>query len=172
MTVEMVTRTIQLILAPVVMISACSITLTGLLNHYNEINHRVRAMTHERIDLLRSTGQRLAAAFAAADEFTRERLDQIDQQLPVLLHRHMLIRNAMLSIYSAILVFIVNMFVIALAAISQTDWLSSVTLICFLIGMIVLFAGVLFVVFEVHLSQRAIEYETRRVLQLGRETNH
>ena len=49
MNAEMVARIIQLILAPVVMISACAILESGLLGHYASINARLRNMTHERL---------------------------------------------------------------------------------------------------------------------------
>ena len=52
MSAETVTRTIQLILAPVVMLSACSVFVGGVLAHYAAINDRIRTMVHERLELL------------------------------------------------------------------------------------------------------------------------
>ena len=54
MSAENVTRTIQLILAPVVMITACALLLNGLLSRYDALNARLRIMGRERLDLLRT----------------------------------------------------------------------------------------------------------------------
>ncbi len=54
MTPEAIGRTIQLILAPVVMFSACSIFVGGVLSHYTAVGDRIRALTHERLEVLRS----------------------------------------------------------------------------------------------------------------------
>jgi Flp pilus assembly protein TadB len=163
----MIARTIQSILAPVVMITACAILLTGLLGHYAAINARLRAMSRERIDLLRNSGHPLVESIRALDEFSRERLDQIDTQLPTLLQRHKLIHDAVQSLYAAILVFLISMLVIALAVVSDVAWLSSMAVICFVFGMLTLFVGVVITLREVRISHQAIEFEARRVLQLG-----
>jgi hypothetical protein len=47
MSAEMVARTIQLIIAPVVMVTTCSILLGGLLSHYAALNDRLRGMARE-----------------------------------------------------------------------------------------------------------------------------
>ena len=52
MSAETVTGTIQLILAPVVMVSACAIFVSGLLTHYEAINGRMRRMVSERREIL------------------------------------------------------------------------------------------------------------------------
>jgi len=56
MNTEMVTRIIQTIIAPVVMVNACAILLGGLVSHSNAINDRLRAMARERIEMLRALG--------------------------------------------------------------------------------------------------------------------
>ena len=88
MSAETVTRTIQLILAPVVMLSACSVFVGGVLAHYAAINDRIRTLVHERLELLRS---------ARDDLLIADRLDQVDAQLPALLHRHGLVHHFLLA---------------------------------------------------------------------------
>src|SRR4051812_48031474 len=80
MDVEMVAKNLQLIIAPVVMISSCALLLTGLLGRYAAVNDRLRAMARERLDLWHSD--------IDGDGFKTERLHQIDQQIPDLLRRH------------------------------------------------------------------------------------
>ena len=77
MSPEAIGRTIQLILAPVVMFSACSVFVGGVLNHYTSVGDRIRALTRERLELLRAGKSTLGL----------ERLDEIDTQLPELLHK-------------------------------------------------------------------------------------
>jgi uncharacterized protein DUF2721 len=167
MTSETVARTIQTILAPVVMVTTCSIMLGGLLSHYAAINDRLRTMAHERLELLRAIGWKTAPS-ADVDAFTSERMSEIDAQMPELLRRHKLVRDAVLMVYSAILIFVANMFVIALAAALNSEAISTAALVIFLFGTAILFVGVLFTIVEIRQSHRAIAYEARRVLDLGR----
>ena len=162
MNAEMVTRIIQTIIAPVVMVNACAILLGGLLNHSAAINDRLRGMARERIAMLRESGA------AKADRLLAERLDEIDTQMPDLLHRLGLIRAAIMSVYGAILLLVVDMLVIALAVVSATDWLTTAVLIVFLAGTGALFFGVVLIVLEARQSQRAIRFEVQRVLALPR----
>lgn len=162
MNAEMVTRIIQTIIAPVVMVNACAILLGGLLNHSAAINDRLRGMARERIEMLRALGA------AEADRLLAERLDEIDTQMPDLLHRLGLIRAAIMSVYGAILLLVVDMLVIALAVVSATDWLTTAVLIVFLAGIGALFFGVVLIVLEARQSQRAIRFEVQRVLALPR----
>ena len=153
----MITMMIQLILAPVVMVTACAILLNGLLGHYAAINDRLRAMSRERIGLLRMMD---------GGVLTAERLREIDGQMPDLLRRHKLIRDAVLTIYLAILIFIVSMFVIAVVAATNSDGTALAALIIFLAGTATLLVGVLLTAAEVSISHWAIQYEARRILAL------
>ena len=166
MNAEMVARTIQMILAPVVMVTACAITLGGLQGHYAAINDRLRAMARERLDLLRAAGSNVAAGLTA-DSFTAERLQEIDTQIPDLLHRHKVMRDSVLSIYTAMSIFVACMFVIAWAAAAESTLLANAALIVFLTGTGALLLGVLLAAVEIRTSHRAIEYEVRRVSSLG-----
>ena len=163
MSAEMVARTIQLIIAPVVMVTTCSIMLGGLLGHYATVNDRLRAMSRERLYLLRMARTKAAAA----DPIALERLDEIDSQVPELLRRHKLVRDAVLAVYCAILVFVADMFVIAVSAVVDYPWIASLVLIVFLTGTAALLLGVLLMAREIRSSHRAVEFEARRVLALG-----
>jgi len=118
-------------------------------------------MDQERLDLLRSTGQSLDRALAGADEFTAERLGQIDTQLPLLLRRHQLIRNALLFVYDAIVVFVASMLVIAVATITQSDYVAFAALVVFLLGMGAFLIGML-------ITSNEVAFEVGRVLDLGK----
>jgi hypothetical protein len=165
MSVPTVASTIQLILAPAVMVTACAVLLGGLLSRYAAINERLRAHARERLDLLRQAN----AGEPTADSFIPERLQEIDNQIPDLLHRHRLERDAVLSAYCSVLVFIVTMFVIAVAAAANSAVASTLALFLFLLGTGIMFLGVLLTAVEVRESQRAVEYEVRRVAGLSPE---
>ena len=114
MDIAMVTNTIQLILAPVVIITACAIAVGGFWDHYAAISDRLRALTHERLKLLQKDAAR-AAAPAATHAYVAARLGEIGAQLPDLLRRLRLVRNAVVATYAGVGVLVLDMYVIALA---------------------------------------------------------
>jgi hypothetical protein len=166
MSIEMVARTIQYILAPVVMITACAILQSGLLGHYAEINTRLRALNHERFELVMG-GRTAGAALAGGISYETERLREIDHQMPGLLHRLRLVRDSSLVIYAAVFFFIVDMGVIGAAILSSTTGLANLALAVFLVGLVALLWGILLIVVEIRGSHRAVEYEVERVLNLA-----
>ena len=158
MSAETVTRTIQLILAPVVMVSACAIFVGGLLSHYEAINLRMRTMTRERLELLRSS--------VNPDRLANERLAELDVQLPQLLRRHGLVHHALLAAYSGILILVASMCAIALSAVTLTDWLVGLVLAMFVAGILAILLSVVWIAIEVRSSQRAVAFEVQSVLRL------
>ena len=167
MPAQTIANTIQLIIAPVVMVTACAIILSGLLTHYAAVNDRLRLMTRERLDLLRALRLETGNP-GGVDPYTVERLDQIDRQMPELLNRHQFIRQAVLAMYSAILIFILSMFVIAIAVMTNAPLLATAALAVFLAGTAALLVSVLLVVLEIRVSHRTLQYEVERVLSLHR----
>jgi hypothetical protein len=156
---ELFARAVQLVLAPVVMISSAAVILNGLLAHYGEVNGRIRTMNRERFDLVRTLA-------AADDQLCVERLAEIDHQLPDLLHRHRLIHDGILAIYYAIVVLVLSMFAVAAAALSDIPWLSLGVLALLLVGTLVLLYGVLLTTLEIRVGRRSIVYESEQSLQL------
>jgi len=156
---DLFARAVQLVLAPVVMISSAAVILNGLLAHYGEVNGRIRTMNRERFDLVRTLA-------AADDQLCVERLAEIDHQLPDLLHRHRLIHDGILAIYYAIVVLVLSMFAVAAAALSDISWLSLGVLALLLVGTLVLLYGVLLTTLEIRVGRRSIVYESEQSLQL------
>ena len=164
---EMVTRTIQLIIAPVVMITSCCILTTGLLAHYSSIGERLHEMVRERAQLLRGAG-----AGERSELVADQRLQDIDEQLPSLLRHHWLMRTSLGGVFSAIAFFIVDMFIIAITVISNPLGLSGAILIVFLSGVISLLAGVIAALLDIHLSHKIHSFEMRHILSLDGKTSH
>lgn len=162
-----VARTIQLILAPVVMVTASGIIVGALLPRYDAISNRLRAMARERFDLLRGFGPDFPTAMREADLITRERLHQIDYQVPNLLRRHKLMRNAVQTIYVAILIFIASMFVIALASLHDSSLTATIALGFFLAGTGLFLTGLAISAREMFVSHDVVQFEAIRMLQAG-----
>lgn len=158
MSASSVSETIQLIIAPVVLITACGLIESGILGRYTSLGQRIRSLTHERLDLLSSGKEK--------EYFWMERMQEIDRQIPLLIQRHQLLQNASLLIYSSISVFIFSMFAIAIAVTSNLSVIATLSLFLFMLGTMVLCLGVFFVTQEIRISHQAICYETHRVLSL------
>jgi hypothetical protein len=166
MTAETVSRTIMLILAPVVMFSACSIFVGGILSHYTAIGDRIRALTRERLEVVRNL-RTMPDAPDGARAIALERLEEIDGQLPDLLGRHRLVHHAALAVYAGIGIFILTMCVIALTAAVSADWVAVVVFGVFVVGVLATLLGVLLITLEVRTSRHALQYEVRRVIRLA-----
>ena len=157
MTADEITRIIQLILAPVVMVTACAITLSGLFGHTQAVNDRLRLLARERLDLLHQSTD---------DALWHERLTEIDYQMPLLLRRHQLLRNALLTIETGVAVFVASMLAIAGAATSGSSMIAQLVLGLFLLGTLLLLAGVVMSALEIRVSHGAVDWEVRRVMSL------
>lgn len=155
-----IAQTIQLIIAPVVLITACMLFQNGVLVRYSSLGQRIRALAHERFELLRFG--------KVEDTFGLERLQVIDRQLPLLIRRHRLIQKALLVIYSAIAIFILTMFAIALTVALNATAIATITLALFLVGTGVLLMGIFFTALEIRISHQALCYEVHQITSLGK----
>jgi len=158
---EMVARTIQLIIAPAVMITSCCIFTNGLLVHYAAIGDRLRLTVRERVDLLRET-----EAGKMPSVIAQERLEDIDFQIPNLLRHHLLVRTSLAGTFIAIIIYILDMFVIAYSVLSNQTGLYSTILVVFLLGVACQLIGVLYSVFDAYMSHKIYAYESRHAMLL------
>lgn len=164
MSAQTVAQTIQLILAPVVMITACAFITNGLMSRFTRINDRMRMLARERFDLLRTATQDV---HARDDLFFQQRLSETDNQLPRLLQRHQLLRNALLLLYCAMATFIVDMFVIGTSALFNLELFASIALVIFLVGVALVFATVLLEILEVIRSHHGLNDEVQKISELA-----
>lgn len=158
MDIAMVTRTIQLVLAPVLIITACAIMVDGFLGRYAAISDRLRALTRERLELLRGD---------SAHAYTTERLFEIGVQFPDLLRRLRLMQGAVLYGYGGVAVLILDMFVIALAVATGSRGTATLALGLFLLGTTGLLLGTLLAVLEVRTSHLSVSDEAKRVAAIS-----
>lgn len=127
----------------------------------------MRAMHHERLELLQELEHTTSSV--SSDGFSTHRINEIETQLPRLLKRHKLLRNAVLAENMAIALFITSMFVIALAALTNSFLIATAALLIFLIGTGVLLVGVIITTLELSRSQREVTYEIQDGLKLRKE---
>lgn len=167
MTAADLARIIQIILAPVVMITSCGIIVGGILSQHTSINDRLRALARERLDLLTASDGTLNLSQALTHHAQAERLGEIDVQIPLLMRRHYLVRNAALALYSAIAILVISMFAIALAIIESGPILRTIALGIFLLGTASALVGIILMAYELRISHNAVHYEVQRVLDLG-----
>lgn len=151
-----IAQTIQLIIAPVVLITACALIQNAVLGRYSTVGQYMRSLALERLNLLRSN----------EDAYYLERLEEIDRQIPLLTRRHHLLQNTVLVVYTSMSIFLVSMFAIALAVAFNSRTTATFTLGLFLIGTGVLLFGVVLTALEIRMSHRAICYEVWRIASL------
>lgn len=169
MTLDTIIRTIQLMLAPVVMVTACSTYITMLADDYQFIVSSIRNMSRERLKLLQPTSSSDAgSSLSMVDAASEERLHEIENELPSLLQRHGFIRSALLCINAAILIFITSMFLIAVAEFTNILPGAFIALLTFLAGVGTILIGVVQVIRDNSRSHRDVVYEALRSLKFGR----
>ncbi len=151
---------------PVVLITTGGILCNGLLIMYGEVNDRMRAMDHERWQLLTGPG----GSVLTPDQVPasgHERLAEIDRQLPMLLRRHGLLHYAVLLIFCALVVLVVSVIAIAVAVTTHSAAFATAALALVLGGTAVMLVGLLSAARSMAISRTAIRYEVDRTLALG-----
>jgi hypothetical protein len=157
---------VQAMVAPVVLVTAAAILSGALLTMYTSIDARMRAMNNERLDIFTDdAGALLTTVDMPAS--ARERLSQLDHQLPLLLRRHRLLHNAVLLIFAGVSILVLSVIAIGVAVTSPSDTVGTVALALVLLGTVTLLAGLLLSARSIMISQDAIDYEVARVLSLG-----
>ena len=154
-------ETIQLILAPVVMISSCALLLTSLGARYSHVLNRLHTLAHEQFDLLQQQPNS-----GDVFDFNQERLQELDIQLPGLLKHHRNLHNAILLLYLSITLFLGSMFALACAAAISLYWMEVVALLVFLAGVGLLFAGISLTALDFRTSHCLLQGEVRRLCRL------
>jgi hypothetical protein len=158
---------IQAMVVPAVLITTSAILAGGIATTYAAVNDRMRTMTAQRLDALTDADGILDRAQNTSPR-SRERISEIDRQLPVLLTRHHLLRRALLLNYTAVLVLVLSVTAIALAVGDHSSGLGITALILVIAGTVTLLLAVTLMAQSVRTSSSAIDYEVRRVLTLGK----
>ena len=137
-------------LAPGIMISACGLLLLGMNNKYSLVVNRIRTLNNE---------------FRQLNKENIERRDCILMQLPLLIERMKLIRNAVWLYTIAIGMFLFSCFFLGMYLLNGKTFLSTISsLTLFIIALLAVFLGVLYAAKEVRLGYKIISIETKNIL--------
>lgn len=169
MDITNLTQIISLIVAPVVMISCCILFLNGQLQRYDSLSVRMRSMTQERFELLRSAASSPDGTIDTMDDFCKMRLNEIEIQLPHLLKRHKLIHDAAMLIGIAVLIFVISMFLLAIAAIQSSAHMAFISFVTFIGGVAIVWLGGMIILYELNKSHLSVRYEVMHSLSLGKK---
>lgn len=156
MNAESVIQIIQALLTPVLMISACGLLVLTIQNRYGRLNDRLRGLTREKMKLL-----------SEKTDSAKSHISTIEQQIPELLKRNKFLRNALVAIFSAVTLFILVIFFIALAILYDVPFTAHLSLAAFLFGLIAIFCSMSYVLAELYISHKAVTHETENLISMA-----
>lgn len=156
---------ISAMVAPVVLITASSIFANGLHAMYVNLYNHLRTLTHERLDVL-ADDQGALRSPADLSDIGRERLHQLDRQLPHMLHRLRVLRDAALAIYVSVGFQVLAVIAIGIAVVQDSESWGAVALGLVLAGTVVLLAGLVLSGRFIAKSSDAITYAVQRTQRL------
>ncbi len=157
--VRMLAESIQPLLAPVVLVSACGLLTLSMNARTMTVKGRLREFHLERLEL----GDTVAAAGRATDN-QRLRFESLGMQSGHLMRRLGLLRAALVGLVSGIVLLLVCMLLIGLSA--QVSAAAAVAYGVFIAGVCsVLVAMVLFLA-ELRIALAEVRWEHERVMRL------
>jgi hypothetical protein len=149
-------KTIQLMLAPAVMISACGLLLLGISNKYSSITNRLRILNEER----RRHHNKMNSD-KELDYFETTRLQSISRQLQQLLFRLKLVRNVILFYVLGLFLFIFTSLFIGIDIFLNTKITDYIALSTFILGLISVGIGLIYSLTETLKGYKILELEIK-----------
>lgn len=144
---------IQTMLVPGIMVSACGLLLLGMNNKYSLIVNRVRLLKQEERNLCASPDTPEGDARSA----------NVALQLPLLLIRLKLVRNAVFSYSIAVAFFIFASLLIGVHYVSDSRLVHLFIIAAFLAGMGCVLLGIIYAAIEVRRGYDIIRIETGNI---------
>ena len=149
-------QAIQAILAPALGISAVGLLLLSLSNRYSTIINRIRLLNDEKRKFSRHIGDKGDLSYPDNVRFM-----SIMKQTKELLIRSRYVRNAILSMQTAIGLFVLSSVTIALNLFVNAEIIRTIPLIVFILGMLSVLVGIIFYGMEVYRSFKIILLEVK-----------
>lgn len=145
-------QTIQAILAPALMISACGLLLLGLNNRYTTVVNRIRLLNDEKRRKL-SDPEGIDREYVDALRF-----ESVMRQIPSLLIRANHLRRALIFLWLAVVSCLISsVFLGAGLFISANGAVLAVWI--FMFGLLAAAAGVVFALFDITLAYKVLKLE-------------
>ena len=151
-----IVMTIQAILAPALGISATGLLLLGLTNRYSSMVNRIRLLNEEKRKYMNYIVEKGELLY-----IENVRLASITKQLKDLLYRSRLARNSILSIQSAIILFVLTSVIIGVNIFFFNYFVETLALMLFLTGMLFVLVGILFASWEIYNSYKIAVLEVK-----------
>jgi len=145
---------IQAMLAPGLGISAVGLLLLGFSNRYTALINRIRLLNDEKRRFLKVLAEGRHLEYAENTRYM-----SVSQQIKELSSRTGLLRNAILSLETAIALFVLASISIGVGFFADSQKVQGVSLVLFLAGMVSVFISMLFAASEVRRSYRIIMIE-------------
>ncbi len=149
-------KTIQLMLAPAVMISACGLLLLGISNKYSSVTNRLRILNEER----RRHHNKMNSG-AELDYLETTRLQSVSRQLDDLLGRLKLVRNVILFYVLGLFLFIFTSLLIGVDIFLNTKITDYFALSTFILGLVCVGIGLIFSLTETLKGYKILELEIK-----------
>ncbi len=154
-----VLKVIQMLVAPVVIISANGLICLALYNRLAAIVTRARTFTKERFDsVTRLSALPLEHQNGIEARRLRQRIDALDDQVRHILSRARIVRNALLLLLTTVVSMLICSIFLGMSIL--VDWLALTSLAVFVAGLLVMIAGVVLAMVEL---ARALEPVTLEV---------
>jgi len=152
-------QAISAMVAPVVLLTVGGLLANGLWFSYTGAGQAMRDMTRERLEIRRGMVHETRDEALDVD---RERLEEIDVQLPILLQRYKITRSALLILYCGVVVLGLSVITIAIAVGQHNEATANVALGLVLAGTVILVTGLGVAAVSVAGSATAIKYAVDR----------
>ncbi len=144
-------QSIQAILAPAVMVSACALFLLGLSARYIAVITRIRLLNDEK--------RQLRLGQTTLPDHDRDRLLSVQHQLSVLQRAIWFLRNAILAQVSAACFFVLTSCSIAAHFLLDVHPAEEFSLFLFMMGLLLLLAGITCLGIDIFVSYAVISLE-------------
>jgi len=145
---------IQAMLAPAIGISAVGLLLLSLSSRYSTIINRIRLLNDERRRYVRLIEENAEPSYAE-----KVRHMSVVNQSRELLLRSRYVRNAILSMQTAIAFFVLTSIAIGLNLFVSTAFLARAPLLVFILGMLAVLVGIANAALEIRRSYRIVLLE-------------
>ena len=146
----------QTVLVPVLMISGIGLFILVIQIRYGRVVDRIRTINNERLELIkRSIMERISKAEKTWVDY---RLQDLQKQMSILVGRGKLLKDSLRFTFISIFTFIISSLLLFIELITEMP-LSSVILIVFTSGMILLFLTCINIIKEVASSFSAVMYD-------------
>ena len=156
--VDTIAQLLQTTVTPIIAISGLGLFILVVQNRWVAITDTIRELNAERLGLSR---ERAAGYMSeAAATWAEERMANLHEQIAILEKRGALVRDALQYIFIGILLFVIASLVMLASQTFDVN-LSSVVLLLFVLGLLMVFLTCTNLVREVRTSYEAVEIELR-----------